>query len=101
MPQDSSGNPIDQLRAQVSQMLKGLDQEMPIAATVAFKVKKEKEQIFIGNSDKLTDGTRSLPGCNIFAYHKHRPDDGAPSGDTPEYLIYEDWETVRQFTRQW
>ena len=73
MSQDPSKNPIDELRARVSQMLKGLDQEMPIAATVAFTVKAAKEQIFVRNSDKLTDGTRTLPGCNVFAYHERRP----------------------------
>jgi len=92
---------IDELRARVSQMLKTLDQEMPIAATVAFAVNKAKKENFIRNSDKLTEGTRRLPGCNIFAYHERRPDSGASSGNTVDYLIYEDWETVRQFTRQW
>lgn len=101
MSEDQSENPIDELRARVSQMLKGLDQEMPIAATVAFSVKKTKEETFVRNSEKLTDGTRKLPGCNIFAYHERRPEDDSDSGDSVDYLIYEDWDTVRQFTRQW
>lgn len=101
MSEDPQKEFIDELRARVSQMLKNLDQEMPIAATVAFVVDKAKEENFIRNSDKLTEGTRKLPGCNIFAYHERRPVDGGPSGNTAEYLIYEDWETVREFTAQW
>ena len=94
MSEDPFKGIIDELRARVSQMLKGLDQDMPIAATVAFMVKKEKEENFIRNSDKLTDGTRRLPGCNLFAYHERRPVHGPqwPS-DSVEYLIYEDWES--------
>jgi quinol monooxygenase YgiN len=102
MAEDPQKKFIDELRARVSQMLKTFDQEMPIAATVGFTVKKAKEENFIRNSDKLTDGTRRLPGCNLFAYHERRPvENGPPTGNTVEYLIYEDWETVRQFTRQW
>jgi quinol monooxygenase YgiN len=101
MSEDPQKKFIDELRARVSQMLKNLDQEMPIAATVAFVVNKAKEENFIRNSDKLTEGTRRLPGCNIFAYHERRPVDTALSGNTVEYLIYEDWETVKQFKRQW
>lgn len=103
MSEDPQKKFIDELRARVSKMLKGLDQEMPIAATVAFMVNKEKEENFIRNSDKLTDGTRRLPGCNIFAYHERRPVEGgtSPDSDAVEYLIYEDWETVRQFEKQW
>ena len=101
MADDPSRKFIDELRARVSQMLEGLDQEMPIAATVAFTVKTAKEENFVRNSEKLTDGTRKLPGCNVFAYHERRPENGSDYGDSVEYLIYEDWETVRQFTRQW
>jgi quinol monooxygenase YgiN len=103
MSEDPQKKMIDELRAQVSKMLKGLDPEMPIAATVAFMVNKEKEENFIRNSDKLTDGTRRLPGCNVFAYHERRPAEGEtpPDSNGIEYLIYEDWETVRQFEKQW
>lgn len=131
----SEENPIDKLRAQVSAMLNGLDQERPIAATVVFMVKKDKEENFVSNSDKLTDATRRLSGCNMFAYHQRRPvegktpsDEGETHGEaktaadkgktvadkgktvdegkkhdatTIEYLIYEDWETVGQFQKQW
>src|SRR5215467_5566637 len=102
MPEDPLKEFIVELRARVSQMLKGFDQDAPIAATVAFLVHKDKEETFIRNSDKLTDATRRLPGCNVFAYHERRYEDGSKSsGDAVEYVIYEDWETVRQFTRQW
>ena len=95
----SQTNPIDDLRAQVNKMLDSLDREIPISATVAFKVNPSKESTFVRNAGVLTEATRRLPGCNIFAYHKHRPSNG--SSDAPQYLIYEDWETVRQFRTQW
>jgi quinol monooxygenase YgiN len=95
----SQVNPIDQLRAQVSQMLDRLDPEMPIAATVVFKALKSKESTFIRNTDALADATRKLPGCNVFAYHKRRPANG--SAGHPEFLIYEDWETTKLFRAQW
>jgi quinol monooxygenase YgiN len=94
----SQPSPIDELRVQVNKMLDSFDPEIPISATVAFKVNPATENTFMRNAGVLTDATRMLPGCNIFAYHKRR--DGKADG-APEYLIYEDWETVRQFRAQW
>src|SRR3712207_8994353 len=47
--------------------------------------------------------TTLFRSCNIFAYHERRPVEGepAPDNNAVEYLIYEDWETVRQFEKQW
>ena len=101
MSQDQQKALIDGLRAQVSQMLAGLDQEAPIAATVFFKVNGAKEKIFARNNEVLADATRRLPGVNVYAYHKRRPVEGEPPRKDPDYIIYEDWETVRQFRRQW
>jgi quinol monooxygenase YgiN len=94
----SQTNPIDELRAQVNEMLDSFDPEIPISATVAFKVNPATENTFIRNAEVLSDATRILPGCNVFAYHKRRNGNGSAE---PEYLIYEDWETVRQFRAQW
>lgn len=102
MSQDEQKALIDGLRAQVSQMLAGLDQEAPIAAIVLFTVNAAKEKTFAKNNEVLSEATRRLPGCNVYAYHKRRPPaEGEPPRDNPEYIIYEDWETVRQFRRQW
>ena len=101
MSQDQQTSPIDGLRAQVSRMLEGLDQEQPIAAIVLFQVNKAKEETFIRNNEALANATRRLPGVNVYAYHGRRPVEGQPRGANPEYLIYEDWQTVRQFRRQW
>jgi len=86
MPQDRENTFIDDLREQVSEMLNGLPQELPIAATVAFKVNNAKENIFASNAEVLADSTRRLPGCNVFAYHERRPDSGASSGNTVEVV---------------
>jgi quinol monooxygenase YgiN len=95
-------NPIDDLRAQVSRMLDTIDQGAPIAATVVFQVDCAKERVFIRNSDVLAEATRRLPGCNVFAYHEHRPwNDGQRQPGVVQYLIYEDWESVGQFRAQW
>ena len=102
MPQKPKDSPIEEIRKNVSKMLNKLDPESPISATVVFKVKKDSENTFKRNGDELTVATRKLEGCNVFVISKHHPYVGEPpSGDAVEYLIYEDWETVRQFRRQW
>ena len=98
----SQGHPIDGLRAEVTRMLDRLDPDSPIAATVLFQVSRSKENAFVRNADALAEGTRKLPGCNVFAYHERQGDQsGGGRGAAVEYLIYEDWETVGQFRAQW
>ena len=94
---------IDQLREQVAAWLNTLDQEMPIEATVTFPVDRAKESTFVRNADVLTEATRKLPGCKIFAYHKRLPDPGAPvaEAESIEYAIYEAWKSVGFFQAQW
>jgi len=89
-------SPIEALRVEVAQMLDGLDQKMPIAAIVLFKVNPARESEFLQLADRLTQGTRRLPGCNVFAFHK-----ATKAGEPVEYLIYEDWETTGLFQAQW
>ena len=102
MPPKSKDSPIEEIRNNVNKMLDGLDPESPISATVVFKVKKDEEHTFKRNADELTAATRSLEGCNLFVYSRHQPYEGEPpDGDSVEYLIYEDWKTVRQFRKQW
>ena len=99
MAQDQQPPSIDQLRAQVSQMLDSLPAQVPIAATVLFKVNPEREGPFLQHANALTDATRRLPGCNVFAFHR-AVKTGAPS-EGIEYLIYEDWHTRELFRTQW
>lgn len=102
MPPEPTESLLDQIRKNVSQMLDTLDPESPISATVVFKVKPDAEDTFKKNGADLTAATRKLDGCNIFTVSKHQPYEGEPpDGGSVEYLIYEDWETVRQFRKQW
>ncbi len=95
-------DPIQEIRDNVSKWLETLDQESPISATVVFKVKKDSEDTFKKNGDELMAATRKLEGCIVFVVSKHQPYPGeAPNGDAIEYAIYEDWETVRHFRKQW
>lgn len=95
-------NPIDALREIVSKFLDNLDQKMPVAATVVFMVNPKKEKIFVKNSETLADATRRLEGCNIFAYHELLSWQKESAADSAvEYLIYENWESVKLFRRQW
>ncbi len=97
MALDQQPPSIDQLRAQVSQMLDSLPAQVPISAIVLFKVNPEKEAAFLQNADALTEATRKLPGCNVFSFHK----EVKPGTGGIEYLIYEDWETRELFRTQW
>lgn len=93
-----SPSPIDALRADVNRMLETIHPENPIAATVVFEVSPASEEQFARNGLALTAATRRLPGCNVFSFHK------AIKQTHPsalEYLIYEDWQSRRQFQRQW
>jgi quinol monooxygenase YgiN len=103
MPQKPKSPSIDEIRASVSKMLDGLDPQSPTSATVVFKVTKTGEQTFNENAVTLAEATRKLPGCIVFQYQKHQPYQGEPGEDPQavEYLIYEDWETVAQFRKQW
>lgn len=98
MPIIAPNSPIDALRADVNQMLETIHAENPIAATVVFSVTPALEERFASHAIALTNATRQLSGCNLFSFHRAvRPSDPA----SLEYLIYEDWQTRRQFQRQW
>src|SRR2546423_12445159 len=103
MPKEPKESPIEEIRKHVKQMLDGLDHESPISAHVVFKVKKDSEDTFRTNADELTAATRKLEGCIEFYITKHLPFEGelSPDGDSVEYRIVEDWETVRHFRKQW
>src|SRR6266480_5049108 len=91
MPQVNQPPSIDEIRADVTRMLDGLDPFMPISATVVFQVARNKEATFRANAEALQEATRKLPGCNVFVYQKHKPLQGEDT-DPVEYLIYEDWQ---------
>lgn len=96
-------SPLDQIRANVVQMLNNRNPQAPIAATVVFKVKKAEEDTFNKNAQALAAATRQLPGCTLFVYKKHQPYQGEPPApfDAVEYVIIENWETVERFRKQW
>jgi quinol monooxygenase YgiN len=91
---------IDDLRAEVSAMLDRLDPAAPIAATVTFLVDPDQEAEFVRRAQALADATRLLPGDEVFVFHKREAISG-PDPDPPEYVIYEDWDSVAHFRRQW
>ena len=91
---------IDEIRAQVSRMLDRLDPKAPIAATVVFQVRPDREGVFRHNLEALATATRQLPGLKIFSYHQHTSI-GAPGGGDPQYLIYEEWQSRDAFRAQW
>lgn len=91
-------DPIGGLRNQILQMLDSLEPGTPIAAIVIFKADPSKEDRFRQAADDLTEATRRLPGCNVFAFHKATQ---TQAGQPIEYLIYEDWQTREQFRVQW
>jgi quinol monooxygenase YgiN len=99
----SQRDPITELREAVTRMLNRLDQDAPISATVVFQVDGAKEGDFARNLEALSNATRRLSGANVFAYGERQPTDPpAHGGSGPvEYVIYEDWETVEQFRKQW
>ena len=98
MPQTRS---IDELRAQVSQMLDRLDPDTPIGSTVVFKVRRQQEGAFERMAAALTDATCPLRGCRIFGFHRHQSVHSDREPDSAQYLIYEEWDSARAFREQW
>jgi len=92
---------IEELREKVSRMLDRLDPDVPIGSTVVFKVRKAKEGTFEGQAAALADATQKLPGCKIFDFNRHQSIYSDPVKDPLQFLIYEEWDTVRQFRVQW
>lgn len=90
---------IDEIRAQVAEMLASLPPERPIATTVSFRVLPGKESAFLRHLDEMAEATRRMPGLNVFSYHKRQGVGGG--GDPLEYLVYEDWRSVAHFQAQW
>src|SRR5579871_625134 len=93
-------DPIDELHEQVSHMLDTLNPHQPISATVTFVVDRDREHDFRRRAHDLAEATRRMTGVNVFEYEKRRPITG-PDPEDPEYLIYEDWQTVTLFRAQW
>jgi quinol monooxygenase YgiN len=95
-------DPLDQLRAAVTKMLEASDQDAPIGSTVFLTIPKDKEAEFEKRADVLTTATRKLPGCKEFGFHKDIPFQPDPAAAHQAlHLIYEDWDSVRHFHKQW
>jgi quinol monooxygenase YgiN len=98
----ASQNQIDKLRADVNKMLDGLNPDTPIGSTVGLSVQKDKEADFEKLAEALTTATLKLPGCREFGFHEDIPIQPDPTSATQvKHLIYEDWDSVRQFRVQW
>ena len=92
---------LEQTGADVAQMLARLDPRMPIGSTVVLQVQKSKEGVFEKKAAALTDATSKLPGCRIFGFHRHQSVFPTSSSGPVQYLIYEEWDSVQHFTKQW
>ena len=89
-------SPIDEIRANAAKLLDSLEPGAAISSIVLFPVDAQQEKAFLRHADVLTEATGQLPGCNVFAFHR-----GLAKAQGLEYLIYEDWETLREFRVQW
>lgn len=95
-------NPLDQLRAAVTKMLNDQDQDAPIGSTVFLTIPQDKEADFEKLAKALTTATRKLPGCVEFGFHRDVPFESDPAAaNQAKHLIYEDWDSVRHFQKQW
>lgn len=95
-------NPLDQLRAAVTKMLNDQDQDAQIGSTVFLTIPKDKEGDFEKLAQILTTETRTLPGCMEFGFHRDIPFEAVPdAAQQVKHLIYEDWDSVRHFQKQW
>jgi quinol monooxygenase YgiN len=95
-------NPIDKVRADVNKMLDGLNQDTPIGSTVGLTAHKDKEADFEKLAEALTTATLKLPGCKEFGFHRDIPIQPDPNAAPQvKHLIYENWDSVRQFRVQW
>lgn len=95
-------NALDQIRANVSKLLAGLDPKSPISSTAVFKMKKSEEEKFKEIANELAEAARRSPGCVVFEYQKHHPYEGesGKGRGAVEYLIYEAWARVADFQAQ-
>jgi quinol monooxygenase YgiN len=102
MQQQQLPGTIDEIRRQVNEMLDQLGDEPPIAATVLFHVKQASVPQFQEMAGVLTEKTRRLDGMEQFLFHKHNCTPWKPDpASAITYLIYERWESVRYFRKQW
>jgi quinol monooxygenase YgiN len=92
---------MEQIGPEVAQMLDRLDPMMPIGSTVKFQVRKSKLGTFESNAAALTDATRTLAGCQTFGFYRHQSAFANAPADRIQYLIFEMWDSVRDFRVQW
>jgi quinol monooxygenase YgiN len=102
MSASPQGDPIDDLRRKVLQMLDRLGQDAPIALAVVFHVDPSKEATFRHNAEVLKEATIRMPGVRLWDYHKQIPyQPGPPGKPAVQYLIYEDWDSTAHFRAGW
>ncbi|MGC2696629.1 MAG: DUF1566 domain-containing protein [Candidatus Angelobacter sp.] len=93
---------MNQQREQVSQMLQAMDPNSPIAATTIFRVNRDQQSAFERIAADLVTATLSMQGVEIFDYLS-KASLQPRSGSSPalQYLIYEKWNSVSDYLRQW
>src|SRR6266481_1201481 len=97
MPQLQTAN-IEGLGAQVASLLSSLDPNTPVVAIGIFQVDRKQDAVFLDDVSALSRTSRSQPGCNAYSLHKNVETSGSSQ---VEYLIHEDWQSVRALRAQW
>ncbi len=93
---------MNQQREQVTQMLEAMDPNSPIAATTIFRVNRGQQSAFERISADLVTATLSMQGIEIFDYlSKASLQPRTGSSPALQYLIYEKWDSVSDYLRQW
>ena len=90
---------IEDMRAALLKQVDRLDPREPVAAKVAFRVKKDREQPFVAQANALVDATTTQDGCRFFTFGK-APTKGGGDERGREYWTYEDWWSAAQYRKQ-
>ena len=93
--------PLDQQREQVSRVLNGMDPNARIAATTVFRVANEQRNAFERIAATLVTASVRMEGVSVFDYLTHVSIHPQSSGHPLQYLIYEKWDTVSSYRKQW
>ena len=85
---------------QISRILDGMDANSSISATTVFKVSNEERDNFERLAGTLVAATTRMSGVSVFDFLAHLS--AQPhSSRLLQYLIYEKWENVSSYRKQW
>ncbi|PYP83971.1 MAG: hypothetical protein DMG65_23310 [Candidatus Angelobacter sp. Gp1-AA117] len=85
---------------QVSRILDGMDPNSPISATTVFKVSNEERDNFERLAGTLVAATMRMSGVSVFDFLTHLSVQ-SHSSHLLQYLIFEKWENVSAYRKQW